>query len=908
MTSHNIGSVIEKYNNALSTIDPKCQNLEFEAKISDLSRGDFVTFLDRINKSDAFDYVGIETTINCISTHAEDASQKSSYIQTHNFIGAKRESTIHYKKSPVGSKFNVNSGIMRYSLSTNIENKCIAEASQFNAILRFKTRVTFRPVQVSGWRYDLTLVKQVRASDYNKERTVGTIEELFVGLKYAPEYRQQDISSIIDRTNGLNDMKYELEIERTDNSSTLNENELSQVMTLLWNTYDNSSETDSIYASVLREINGLISSRILQGKLTLKNILNQAISMTRNDYYTNVYPPSNYYITDKADGLRALVYINAGKLHFITKDIVTLECPGVDQCLIDCEYITNVMGEHGKTNKNDKSLLGIFDVLIANGKKVLGEDISGRMSYANDIAKACAHILEGINIKLFVKEYVQVGNPIEEAFLKVRNVKRPYHTDGLILTMSGKPYFETKNYKWKPNEDNTIDFLVRKCPSNLLGTKPHNIIPGKQTYILFVGISNIKRQALGIIPIAGSDEMFPRKIMTGPYYPIQFTSSLDPYAYIYYGDDKVDLDGRICEFSIGDLKDYTTKRRNGKDPEIFILNRIRDDRSFDNGEYGNDYEIAEKIFSSTIDPFTFESLWKSNTGYFERSRDVIYRANNKFKRFIIKELFERFIQKGTVVYDLAAGRGADLELYYARSISRLLAIDIDPTALVELIRRNIDLQTRHARDKHYRGLKLSAMVANISNGPQTITGMIEDRFALKYCDVIVCNYAFHYVCITKRAAENTLSLMYDALSPGGHAIITVMDGGKVHKLLADVETDNSWVLIEDNVEKYKIRKEYGTNDKLADFGQEISVKLPMASELYREPLCNITAVTDLAKDLGFSVLQIVEYGSRLPAFAVENKSIAAELTVGDKEYASLHCAIVLHKPEEKKKTGGRFIR
>jgi SAM-dependent methyltransferase len=348
---------------------------------------------------------------------------------------------------------------------------------------------------------------------------------------------------------------------------------------------------------------------------------------------------------------------------------------------------------------------------------------------------------------------------------------------------------------------------------------------------------------------------------------------------------------------------------------MFSFVRVREDRSIDNGEFGNDYDIAEKIFTSLIDPFTLESLWTPNTGYFEKSRDAIYMASNKYKRFIIKVLFKEYIKSSSIVFDMAAGRGADLPGYYESKVSRLLAMDIDATALVELIRRNIDLQSKMSVNAHGHdsksSLKLSVLVANAAANPQATMHVIKDRFSLEEgaADNVVCNYAFHYMCINKSSAENALTFIYDSLKNDGHAIITVMNGQKIFDLLSGLATGESWSITEDSMEKYKIRKDFAS-DTLGDFGQMISVKLPMATEMYTEPLCNLDVVTQLAESVGLELVTIVNYSDKMGVFAVDNPNIANKLSAGDKLYCGLHAAIIFKKPAEKpkKKVGGFKIR
>ena len=100
--------------------------------------------------------------------------------------------------------------------------------------------------------------------------------------------------------------------------------------------------------------------------------------------------------------------------------------------------------------------------------------------------------------------------------------------------------------------------------------------------------------------------------------------------------------------------------------------------------------MAELTYSNYVDPFELEDLWKPRGGYFAAAVDQAHFAPNKYKRFVISNLLKDAYSGANWVVDLAAGRGADLPRYQQIGVKNGLFIDIDPSAIAELIRRRFE--------------------------------------------------------------------------------------------------------------------------------------------------------------------------------------------------------------------------
>ena len=898
-----IDSIIDSYNRAL---EGNTGNVELEAKVHDITSERFLESLEGMSK--VSDLVGIETTINNITNKIDNSGSSYSFIESMQYDNNQKFGTLYGTKKSIGLKFHSTNDFMKYALSLSQEN--VADKSQlgnnFNSITRFKVRLSFSLSSLPAWRYDYTLTSTLHSNELSSGIIKEKRELMFAGISSGMTYAEvKDKILKIASSAGIH---FEIEVEKIDKKKIESKKEVESAMNALWKSMDSSFKEDDPRMMLIRNIYESISDNPIQKKLTLKNILNAARSLTKSDYYQNVYPPLGYYVTDKADGERAVLFLDGLVCNIVSTNLQSFPVPeslGLQKTIVDCELI--------KT-KSGKVLLGIFDVMLFNGESVVSKTLEDRIIHGPRVVSMLKDILAGQGITLFMKEYTQINQPIEESILKVSNIRRDYKTDGLIITSQTGSYYETKNYKWKPTEENTIDFMIIDCPEIFLGHK--NIIQrdDKKLYCLLSGMNSIRRKQMNV-QTWSSYQKDTNVDPISPYIPVLFQSTLWPYSYLFYGPKDSSLDGKIGEFVVNPdaanaIKNAFSSTKISTSVDIWSLVRIREDRNVLAGEYGNDYDIAESIFSSIIDPFELKDLWIGLGGYFEKSRDEIYKAPNKFKRFVIKKAFEKYIKENDTILDIAAGRGADLGLYFERRISRLVALDIDPMALVELIRRSADSGLNALRGKSRTGTRVSTLVTDCGDNPAVNYNAIVERFGVSSADVIICNFAFHYLCQNVKTCQNVLSLLRDmsSTSKDTYFIMTVMDGKKIFELLKDKKEGQSWTVTQDGIEKYLIRKDYD-DDKLESFGQKISVKLPMTTKLYQEPLCNLDAVIKEAEYFGFHVISQESFGTFGPMYMTENPKMYSLLSKDDMDYCALHSLIVFRRLA--KKTGSyekKYIR
>ena len=297
-----------------------------------------------------------------------------------------------------------------------------------------------------------------------------------------------------------------------------------------------------------------------------------------------------YNVTDKADGLRVMCYVDSkGDMYMIDMGLnvykTGLRRPELRLSLVDGEWVTQTHDTPPKpiqlflafdifyaTDKRDVSQFpfqpGAVQRVVARAPGAAGEpDAAGAAAAAPQPKENSRHfqltqwvetwnkgdgpkvtvtgISELTKLRVAMKEFIfaRAGDDsIFRAAERVLGTYRAYYTDGLIFTPNATPlpreseatFYE--QFKWKPSQDNTIDFLVvtekegesKDIDKISYAEKPdtHQLVNYK-TLRLFVGgrTENPRDTVLEMkeLPREGG-----RGAKKGEYKPILFTPSEFP--------------------------------------------------------------------------------------------------------------------------------------------------------------------------------------------------------------------------------------------------------------------------------------------------------------------------------------------------------------------------------------------
>lgn len=803
--------------------------------------------------------------------------------------GVNQNKDIIIKKQPLAKSFIIKRNIRNSThqkIKLNIENPSTVISNNIK-IIRLKLRLRF--ILSEKFNVELDLVKNIN----NKESHLKEIKDNL--------FRNYKLENIIENINySLFD---ELKLETEFKSKDVSIEDVFKCIDFVSSLMEN--DIEEYQKNIFRVAKYIVYNKTylenFRYKSGLKKLLNNVIELNSDTYYKAVLPDiTKYYITDKIDGQRCICIIDeyennktikllTNKLFYIKEFNNSPSSKLRKTTILDCECII-------KDNKSqiisiDDIELYIFDIISYENEKLGFKPFEYRINY---LVKGS----EKLNYpNCNVKEYVKLTNNYKKELPDFYNKKlsSKYSIDGIIFTPSSEArnknikfntntnYSNMIGYKWKPIEHMTIDFYVKKVPDNILSHKPFSDVKekNKTTYVLFSGISKYDYSKLGISFMHNYDKIV-GEIQTGELMPIQFSTSDKPNNYIFVSKED-NLDNRICEMS-WDKK--------------WIFKKIRIDRDVElkRGEYyGNYYKVAEMIWNNIQSPLTLDMLTSTDKSYFTGDT-TFYKSQRGFNSFVKSHILDNIVNneklsiktKTNNIIDLAAGRGQDMARLANLNFKNALFLDNDTNALSELINRKHNLKAK-------KGMNIFSHKIDLTDNYINIIKQLEqfESFKKNSADIIICNFAIHYLVGNTNNINNLIQLINYYLIPSGRFIFTCFDGQVIYDLLKTTGDWNAW---EDSVLKYSIKANYILSDELLSFGQKINVLLPFSNgEYYEEYLVNIEYISKCFTDNGFNLEITGSFSQFLNIYKNTNPNLYSLLTPYDKEFVSLYSYVIFQK-------------
>ena len=514
--------------------------------------------------------------------------------------------------------------------------------------------------------------------------------------------------------------------------------------------------------------------------ITIKRLTPQPKGLDRLKF-NDLYPTTGMMITPKADGNHMIYYAYGNNAYILEENVLVIQLPTFQNHvdLFEGEIIhSKHLGEAEVGADTKSALILLFDVMIIGGESMFERTTKERIARLADATKKMTSIVETtraiisggsdgqsrrrivtdedaapmIKLRMETKPFVEVAaeNP-RASYESIYLAEYPYNIDGIMIISSDTKYSETKPYKWKDN--NTIDFLVRECPAEMLGRFPNIKQNGKVLYHLYVGVNRALFGNLRLKRAPMYSTLFPSFDMsTVSYFPTLFSTPDMPLAYIYYGPPG--LDGNIVEFSrkkfiatsikeaedisIVDTKEDTDDDSGDKDVAndkvdaliksiaavdsvetieslkqvinsdsmYWEVARVRTDRRDDylsGGYFGNYYDNAISNWNATHNPLAFEDLYS----YEEKQRGVYFRATKSDRYVTLTNyhsmlktiILEKYVRGAEWVMDVGIGKGQDLFRYAELDVKNLTGVDTDLMALDTLVDRYMKPpRTNNTRD------------------------------------------------------------------------------------------------------------------------------------------------------------------------------------------------------------------
>jgi len=886
------------FNSEIKKIISKFQNfdnteLEYHFSFKNLEKFMFEKIFNDLNKNHSF--YSIEQQVNIL--YEDPKEQYGTYRVTKQFKdGVNLNDDIIILKKSSNKSLNFKSdveNILGLSLHLNQEQpkKEIPLTAKI-VMITIKLRISFNINQLPDWRYDLDLIKEIQMENNN--------------LK---EYKNK-ILFPITINNYLNKVPYNhidkvsLEIEYIGDRNKLSVDNINDPLDYLYNIItpnyrDKVDYQEYIYKIATYTVKNKYLLSQFKTKSGFKRLSNNVIELNKPMYYNKVVPlMSKFYLTDKIDGQRCMLYITkkdndievklvADNLYSVQSKTLSNNLKDTDELIIlDAEFIYNNSINKDNMLNLDKLDIYVFDVILFNNKNLSATPFENRFTYFEDVNKFLNKYNLG-KVKTFIKLTDNYKKEIKDFY--DHSKKQKYEIDGLIFTPSSgvididkkhinKTYIDMLGYKWKPEDRITIDFYIAK-----------SLNKNKKDYILCSGINNKDYDKLQIQLIDGYYKIIPKKYHKNQYFPIPFTPSSSPQIYHYIHNNDNDLTGKIGEFLYN------------KNKKQWDLIKIRTDRDIEveRGEYfGNAFKYAELNWHNIQNPLSINDLISDKTGdYFSSKSDEKYKPQRSFNSFVKTKVLEsivddKLIDKNskTWIIDLAAGKGQDLARIIDLGFKNGLFVDIDSSALFELIdkKHNLRLRTNNKMNIFVKEIDLSTPFSQIIKKFGDIP--------IKQADVVVCNFAIHYLANNDKNIKNIISLVSKMLNDNGRFIFTCFNGERVFNLLQNTK---QWDIRENNILKYSIKKEY-KSDTLTNHGQKIGVLLGFSNnEYYSEYLVNLDYFFNICEKNGLLLETSNSFETLLNRFKDENKNGYNKLNDNDKEFVSLYQYSILKKTKKK---------
>jgi len=556
------------------------------------------------------------------------------------------------------------------------------------------------------------------------------------------EYRKKDHGS------------YFLKIVKTGTNESMLESDVTSALPTFqieWNVLN--VDTTSVIGVILEMIQNITGIRKIISKAQQESVLADYMTLIKKVYQTdkfyflapkpvnlekhNVVEPSsesygiisvlqNYAVTDKADGERMLLYIDKSGYAFFINNIgeisyAGMRCSKYHDSLLDGEFVRYTK----RIDDQMRDIYAVFDVYFINGQSILDKPlISGRAEEARNVCDTRLWTIEDwIEIKCkehFAADGIEMRNICGK--LLANASKLPYEIDGLIFTprdLSVFGYYPgvpvkvgekarwDRVFKWKPPEQNTIDFLVKLEPQQIHDTQT------KEWYVpvkLYTGYN--AQQTTPISVMQGIQLRYNRTLYkqwkdSGNVYNAEL---FQPISYYENGietawvntqmqcqDGSTITDNCIVEFGYNNDPDLKIHKR-------WVPLRVRDDKTRILQKTGtisktaNDLSVANSVWRSIHEPVTYSLLTKVDPdaniklplSLEERllGTDDVYYARDiprqhmlsvhmlNFHNHSIKKMLYMYSKNKDSLLELACGMAGDLPRWYDAKYRFVLGLDL----------------------------------------------------------------------------------------------------------------------------------------------------------------------------------------------------------------------------------------
>jgi len=626
------------------------------------------------------------------------------------------------------------------------------------------------------------------------------------------------------------------------------------------------SEMDAIRKSYVRLITG--DTKVDMTRAHRYNMGPQPVTLEKQDALpigASVHTiRQGYTVTEKADGLRHLMYIaDNGRAYLVNKQLdITFTGLAFEKksCVLDGELL--------RTGRKGIPLFQfmVFDIYVYEGRKVMDLPFVGatgetRLQLAGTVLGSRPTKLHDIGLTVQLKDFIMGGStPEEESKIfkatqvildKDRKQQYLYEIDGVIFTPMGPIDKSVRFFKWKPADERTFDLRVRYIKgANNVTLEGY---PGQyQLAKLYVGAAFATE--LNPVDILENRAATTSNNNKQRYGEREFATCHLP---VDTGNKVIATktreaidDGAIVEFCYSGDKALPDSLR-------WVPKLIRHDK-YKTGP--NDFRVANSVLQSILVPLTPEMITGAepiemegdagSSSYYQAG--VENRADSELKPMLdfhnawVKKhhLLMRFKGKATRLFDMGVGRGADMSKWVDAGFTQVVGVDYsadnvfssDPALGSAYTRYSEEVKKGRLRPSTNRMLFMvmdasqlwtpdyvasllpaeNEYLAKVVFGSRIAEKQIKEaslrpfyKSAERGFQVVSCQFAIHYFFKNAETLSSFCENVKSVIAPGGYLVGTCFDGFLVHQKLAALPRGGDIRALDANGRiMWKITKDY----------------------------------------------------------------------------------------------------
>lgn len=734
--------------------------------------------------------------------------------------------------------------------SNNLEIDKFLNSHSFNMkCFRYKDRQSIEHIN-KLWRFDFTKIY-----DVDKPNTINEfIKKINNNLNYRLEV---EIEYIGDYTDDL----YECIKEIKDEIKSILNIQIN-ILEIIQSKLENPEFNDIINLNPNQwNSKQLMTSVQNLNSHTLNNIINSDI---------------NYSISEKVDGERCLLYICNNDVFRIDKSL-------------NLNFVSNIKNnsENNKQNLLNKLYLFdveflypqtylIFDCIIFDNKDISSKSLDKRITYIEKLNNDKK--FQSLFLKLLIKVRAKKHNfsnktnffdICKKAYL---NSKYKYPIDGLIFTPIQEQY-RTNIYKWKPPEEQSVDFFIIITHRNRLNKTQLELILD-----LYVTAPSNKFKY--------NRSKFKHINPKSKYIPFLFSKNnkilvKDKNNELFYikqiGTQKEEIiikNKSIIEMTYSNGSWFPHKNRFDKDKQY--NESIK--RGFFDGP--NALHIARFIMDLIKKPITTEMITSGQIYYTGiKKKNSLIQNMIKFNNMIKKSIYNDYLKKDMKLLELSGGRGGDLYGILEKNPSYVFFTNYAKDSLIEAKRRYNDFISKNSKLKTNIKFEEYNLRNNKSNN-------IILKSSNKKFDMISCQFALHYFFESEETWINFFNIINNSIKKNGFFAFTCFDGNRIKEKLKKIKKTKKLELKINNKTVLSFTKLYDGRRKSV-FGNTLGCFVETIGE-HPEYLVDIQYLIDFFIKNNYELVENVHFHTLFSKYNIDLLNV-------EKEFTGLYNKVVFKK-------------